>query len=107
MDDTLHDRASGRDESAHDAGHDKATPCDRPSADTAPATRPVTPSTVESNIVVICAWCPQLHILKIQRRDVDVIVVFQLGKELRIVRNGVNLDISHGICQPCRERLHR
>jgi hypothetical protein len=60
-------------------------------------------STIES--VTICAWCPHLHILKMQCREQDIIIVYRQGKELRILRNGVNLVISHGICQPCRARM--
>jgi hypothetical protein len=57
--------------------------------------------------VTICAWCPSLHILNLQRREQDVIIVYHQGKELRIMRNGVSLRISHGICIPCRERMRR
>lgn len=55
--------------------------------------------------VTICSWCPHLHILKLQLRDVDVLIVYQQGKERRIIRNGVNLTVTHGICEPCRARL--
>lgn len=58
-----------------------------------------------ADVAVICAWCPQLHILRMQRRDVDVIVIYQQDKELRIIRNGKNLTISHGICEPCRAKM--
>lgn len=57
--------------------------------------------------VLICAWCPALHILRMERREQDVIVIYQQGKELRILRNGVQQKISQGICVPCRERMKR
>jgi len=53
-------------------------------------------------MATVCSWCPAIHILKIQRRDADVIVVFQQGKRLTISRNGIELKISDGICEPCR-----
>jgi hypothetical protein len=55
-------------------------------------------------MATVCAWCPAIHILKIQRRDVDVIVAFQQGRRLTISRNGVELQISDGICAPCRAK---
>src|SRR5882672_4325526 len=59
-----------------------------------PETRPATqlPDTgPDAEPVVVCAWCPSLHILKLQRREQDVVIVYWQGKELRIIRNGVNL----------------
>jgi len=58
-----------------------------------------------AEFAVICAWCPQLNILRMQRRDTDHVVIYQHGKVLTIVRNGQTLTISHGICPLCRERM--
>ena len=100
-------QATGRDDVANNASHDPATPRDRESGDpaTAPATR-LPESGPDAEPAVICAWCPSLHILKLQRREQDVVIIYWQGKELRIIRNGITLKISHGICQPCRDRLH-
>jgi hypothetical protein len=97
-------------ESLGDSLHDGATaePA-QPAAGSAVAAAndaaPVGSGDDPANFVTICAWCPQLHILKLQLRDVDVLIVYKQGKELRILRNGVNLKITHGICAPCRSRM--
>jgi hypothetical protein len=107
MDDKIRDTATGRDTASHDAGHDSSASRDRQIGD--PATRPAThlpEPGPDAEPVVICAWCPNLHILKLQRREQDVVIVYWQGKEMKIIRNGVNLQISHGICATCRERLH-
>lgn len=89
MDKTLHDRAPGRDASPADAA-------DRTG---------IAPGSAEagSDFVTVCAWCPGIHVLKIQRRDTDVIIAFQQGKRLMISRNGSPMQISDGICDPCRK----
>ena len=51
-----------------------------------------------SEVVSVCAWCQQLNILRMQRRDTDIVIIYQQGKELRIIRNGTVLTVSHGIC---------
>jgi hypothetical protein len=87
MDKTFHDRASERPAGEADAA-------DRPGA---------APDGAEgSEIVTVCAWCPALHILKMQRRETDVVIVYQQGKRLMISRNGMPLTISHGICPSCK-----
>lgn len=98
MDEDIRDRAAGRDEAADGSGNDSPASRDRESAGSSPAAG-------AENIVTVCAWCPQLHILKLQLRDIDVLIIYQQGKEMRILRNGVNLTISHGICEPCRVRM--
>lgn len=55
-------------------------------------------------MVSVCGWCPHLNILRLQRRDTDVLIVYQQGKMLRISRSGVDLKITHGICEPCRAK---
>jgi hypothetical protein len=58
-----------------------------------------------AGVATVCAWCPELHILKLPRRDTDVIVVMQMGKgvtDVQIQRNGERLTISHGMCDPCK-----
>lgn len=95
MDQTIHDRVAGRNEAADGPGHD--SPATQDSAESG--------SAASADIVTVCAWCPNLHILKLQLRDVGVLIVYKQGKELRIMRNGQNLIVSHGICAPCRERM--
>lgn len=51
---------------------------------------------------IVCAWCPELHIMKIPRESHDRIEILQEGsKRLVIRRNGEQLAISHGICRGC------
>lgn len=109
-----HEPAPERHVGNPDDGGDVAQPLDHSPAAAAAAspdagqlaTRddPADPRRAE-NFVTVCAWCPQLHILKLQLRDVDVLVIYKQGKELRIIRNGVNLQITHGICEPCQRRM--
>jgi hypothetical protein len=82
MDQTLHDRAPGRHAAGDESGNDS----------------PV----AEVDIATICAWCPGIHILKLQRRESDVIIVFQQGKRIAISRNGIPLRVSSGMCERCR-----
>lgn len=74
------------------------------------STQQIVPVDDAANIVSICGWCPQLHILKLKRRYTDVvIVVIHKGKprHYEIFRNGEKLQISHGICPPCKEKLQK
>ena len=84
MEETLHDRTPERPAAPAESG-------DRPQA-------------TEAGIATVCAWCPSIHILKIQRRESDVILAFQQGKRLTISRNGTELKISDSICEPCRAK---
>jgi hypothetical protein len=106
VDNEIRDRVIGRHEAAANAAAGAAAPRDCPSADTRPATHLPEPGP-DAEPVVVCAWCPSLHILKLQRREQDVVVIYWQNKELRILRNGINLKVSHGICVPCRERMKR
>jgi hypothetical protein len=107
MDDTIRDSTTRRDRATNDPISNSTAPRDRQAGDpaTAPATRLPEPGP-DAEPVVVCAWCPSLHVLKLQRREQDVVIIYWQGKEMRIIRNAVNLNISHGICAPCRERLH-
>jgi hypothetical protein len=82
MDETLHDRIA-----------------ERPAAPAEPGDGP--PS-AEAGIATICAWCPSIHIMKIQRRETDIILAVHQGKRVLIFRNGAELKISDGICPECR-----
>ena len=70
----------------------------------ATATMPAVPNVAERDVVVICAWCPQLHIMRLERGAGDLILVLQQGQDVRIHRNGKALSISHGICEACELR---
>lgn len=59
---------------------------------------------VGSEIVSVCAWCPGINILRLERQPADVILVFQQGNQLTISRNGVPLKITHGICPVCKTK---
>jgi hypothetical protein len=54
--------------------------------------------------VSICAWCPQLHILRLDRNALDVVMIVQEGSHLSIFRNGDSLEITHGMCPNCYEK---
>lgn len=57
------------------------------------------------DIVSICAWCPELKILSLQRRERDVVVIMLSGeKQIQVWRNNVKLFVSHGICDPCQAK---
>src|SRR5277367_6322253 len=59
-------------------------------------------------IATVCAWCERagvLHILKLQRRESDTVIVFWQGKELKISRQGMFLKVSHGICATHQAQL--
>jgi hypothetical protein len=107
VDDTLRNRDAGRDAASHDAGDDSPASRDSAQPGSGPAAGDDSTAAVNTgDIVTICGWCPQLHILSIQRRDVDVISIVLFEKKTVIFRNGTQLKISHGICAPCSERLH-
>lgn len=56
----------------------------------------------KGTVAIVCAWCPELHIMKIPRESHDLIEILQQGsKRLVIRRNGVQLAVSHGICRGC------
>jgi len=55
--------------------------------------------------VAVCAWCPELHILRIERGAADVVVYYQRGNELQIFRNEKRLEITHGMCPACDLRM--
>jgi hypothetical protein len=56
------------------------------------------------NVVSICGWCPQLHILEFARTDEDLVLIQQIGGKTVITRNGTLMTLSHGICAPCAEK---
>jgi hypothetical protein len=91
MDKTFHDRTSERPALSSYAGDRPCSP--QGSAQDDPA-----------NFVTVCGWCPEVHILKIHRRETDTVIVLHYGKRLMILRNGIPLTISHGICVPCRDK---
>jgi hypothetical protein len=64
--------------------------------------------------VTICAWCPELHVLKIDRRRDDYFCFAlndqgQLTKAWRQRPDGTGplemLTISHSICPACSARV--
>ncbi len=69
-----------------------------PDANNAEADRPD-----QSEWVSVCAWCPNLNILRMQRRATDVVIVYQHAGDLTIFRNGQKLQITHGICDSCKK----
>ena len=76
--------------------------------DPAPEDYPAT-----GDIVVLCGWCPQLHILRSHLGPKETLVIFldERGpSQAHIYRAGVvddhssykRLIVSHGICEPCK-----
>jgi hypothetical protein len=51
--------------------------------------------------VTVCAWCPQLHIMRLERAALDVVMIVQEGKRLLVFRNGESLEVTHAICPAC------
>ena len=66
-----------------------------------PASAPSLFQAAKENIAIVCAWCPELHIMKLPRESHDRIEILQEGKRLVIRRNGEQMPISHGICRGC------
>lgn len=63
------------------------------------------------DIVSVCAWCPELHVLWLERKPCDNFL-FEIRTDtgalvVTRVRGGVRTElfVSHGICEPCRARL--
>jgi hypothetical protein len=58
-------------------------------------------------IITICGWCPEINVLKVQRRHTDVLVIVVNKihtKNVLVLKNGVPMQISHGICLACRDK---
>lgn len=72
----------------------------RPPAPAPPNTVPNT----SNDIVTVCAWCPELHIMRLPRVTADRITILIVGSRLVITRNGTPLGISHGICEVCKAK---
>lgn len=60
------------------------------------------PPSSPKDVMSICAWCTQLKILSLQRRETDVIVILQTGSKVEVWRNNKKLFVSHGICEACQ-----
>jgi hypothetical protein len=59
------------------------------------------------NMIVLCAWCPHLHILRLEERPGDLFAFARLADgriEVHRERGGRHtlLIVSHGICDPCK-----
>ena len=91
MDETLHDRTARRPDAPVESGDCPTSAAPR----------------IAGEIVTICGWCPEINVLKVQRRHTDVLVIV-LNKihppSVLILKNGVQMQISHGICKPCQEK---
>lgn len=66
------------------------------------------------NIISVCAWCPEVHVLKLDRKpgDIFLFAVDEEGKLETVYRKRVGaraefLRISDGICPACSARLKR
>jgi hypothetical protein len=58
------------------------------------------------NTATVCAWCPEIHILKLgpKRQAADVLIIYQQGRKAKIILNGRDLVILEAICPSCRAR---
>lgn len=56
-------------------------------------------------MVSICSWCPELHILRIERGPRDNIAIYQRGNEVHVYRNTQRLEITNGMCPECLARM--
>jgi hypothetical protein len=76
---------------------------------------PIDPSPADylaaQDVVVLCAWCPGIHILRYHLKPLETLVVFvNERKETSIYRAESAADysgykrlvVSHGICDQCR-----
>jgi hypothetical protein len=55
----------------------------------------------KENTAIVCAWCAELHIMKLPRQPHDRIDILIEGTRLVILRNGQQMPVSHGICSSC------
>jgi hypothetical protein len=55
----------------------------------------------KQNTATVCAWCKDLHIMKLPRQPHDRVEILIEGSRLVITRNGVQMPVSHGICSGC------
>lgn len=55
-------------------------------------------------IATICAWCKGLHIMNLERKETDVVLILLYGKDVKVSLNGENLKLSHSVCDECRRR---
>jgi hypothetical protein len=98
MEETLHDRATERTAAPAESGDGATSAAPRNPGGNAPRT---------GEIVTICGWCPEVNVLKVQRRHTDVLVIV-VNKihppSVLVLKNGVPMQISHGICAPCRDK---
>ena len=66
-----------------------------------PEPRDMLPPDPAYGFAAVCAWCQRagvLHILKLRRRDTDVVIIHWHGAELVVYRNAEKLQVSHGMC---------
>ena len=80
------------------------------SRDRAPAPDPL-PS--GEDIVTVCAWCPELHVLHMEHTPGDVLFAIFAGGKVNIFRSrggelgllpATLMTISDGICDSCRAK---
>jgi hypothetical protein len=65
-----------------------------------------------ADIISVCAWCPELHVLRVARRRGDVLYLYtnEEGKLDMAYRKSPGeaikrLEISDGICPTCKARM--
>lgn len=65
-----------------------------------------------ADFVTVCAWCPELHVLRVERKPDDVIVFaidgagkLEMAYRKRPSESVHKLKISDGICDVCRAKL--
>jgi hypothetical protein len=65
-----------------------------------------------ADMISVCAWCPELHVLRVARRRGDVLYLYtnEEGKLDMAYRKSPGepikrLEISDGICPACKSRM--
>jgi hypothetical protein len=73
-----------------------------------PQRKPVLPRTApKSNVISVCAWCPHLNILALDRSEHSHLLFSLRGKVLHVYRDGKELTVSHGCCPACSAKVRQ
>lgn len=78
----------------------------------APAEIPRPGGSGRDDVVSVCAWCPELHVLRLEKK-LDDVIMFGIAGTGRIEsawrkrpgKPATRLTISDGICDACRAKL--
>lgn len=66
---------------------------------------PVAPPSVPAeDLVTVCGWCSELHVLSMRYRESDCVAFYLHSGQIEVFSGLKRLAISHGICNDCLRR---